>query len=287
MRLGGRVRERVAGVALERRRVEVGPVTFAYGRAGSGPPLVLIHGLGGSTRWWAKNVGPLAEQCEVYVVDLVGFGESRGRRRFVLAEAAGQLAALLDRLGVGPAGVVGYSMGGCIAAELAADFPDCVSRLVLVDAALLPADFLSLRQTLNLARAARRVPLGLLPTMVADALRAGPATVWRATRELLAADLRPKLRRIQAPTLVVWGDRDVVVPLATGQQIVQDLPHGELAIIPGAGHVPMWERPEVFNRLVADFVNAGTASPRPPDAEATNPGGAAFSPAADCPMEPQ
>ena len=195
------------------------------------PAVVLVHGLGVASTYMVPTAARLAPDYPVYAPDLPGFGD----------------------------------------AELAADFPDHVARLVLVDAALLPAGFVSPRQVLNLARAARRAPLRLLPTMVADAHRAGPATVWRATRELLAADLRPKLGRILAPTLVVWGDRDLVVPLATGQQLARDLPRAELAIIPGAGHVPMWERPEAFNRLVAAFAAAGTASPLPPIAAAGRP----------------
>ena len=252
--------------ALERRDVLVGPVTLSHGRAGAGSPLVLIHGLGGSSRWWAKNVGPLAERFEVHVVDLVGFGRSRGRQRFALAEAAGQLASLLDRLGIERAAVVGHSMGGYIAAELAAESPERVSRLVLVDAAMLPAGFVSARQLLNLALTAPRLPATFLPTMASDVGRAGPATLLRAIRELLAADLRPKLERIRAPTLVVWGDRDRVTPLAAGRALTAQLPDARLAVVPGAGHLPMWERPETFNRLVAEFVAAGDEQTQGPNA---------------------
>ena len=229
-------------------RVSVEPVPAAA------PAVVLVHGLGVASTYLVPTAVRLALDYPVYAPDIPGFGESAGRQRFALTDAAGHLAALLDRLGIGPAGVVGHSMGGYVAVELAADFHDRVSRLVLVDAALLPAGFLSPRQLVNLTRAARRAPLRLLPTMVADAHRAGPPTVWRATRELLAADPWPKLGRIQTPTLVVWGERDLVVPPAIGRRLARDLRHGELAIIPRAGHVPMWERPEEFNRLVLDFL---------------------------------
>ena len=160
--------------ALERRDVHLGAVTLSHGRAGAGSPLVLIHGLGGSSRWWAKNIGPLAERFEVHVVDLVGFGESRNRQRFALAEAASQLASLLDQLGIGRAAIVGHSMGGYIAAQLAAEFPERVSRLVLVDAAMLPAGFVSARQLLNLMLAAPRLPARFIPTIASDVRRAGP-----------------------------------------------------------------------------------------------------------------
>src|SRR5581483_1554615 len=116
----------------ERRRIAVGPATIAYEVAGSGPPVVLLHGLSGSSRWWRRNIGALAPHRRVYIVDLIGFGASRGQARFVLAEAAGTLMRWLDLLGLARASLVGHSMGGLIAAELAADAPDRVDRLVLV-----------------------------------------------------------------------------------------------------------------------------------------------------------
>lgn len=245
----------MGGSVLERRRVDLGSVSLTYGHAGTGPPLVLIHGLAGSSRWWEKNVGPLSEHFALYAVDLVGFGESRSRQRFSLTASAGHLAELLERLEVGPAGVIGHSMGGYIAAELAATVPDRVSRLVLVAAAVLPPGFVSPRQALRLVQVARFLPVRFLPTMVADAYRSGPATIGGA-RELLAADLRPQLGRIEAPTLIVWGERDAIVPLDVGRQLVRDLPRAELSIIPEAGHLPMWERPDAFNRVVSSFLTA-------------------------------
>lgn len=268
-----RRRQGTASAAIERRSVRLGPVTLSYGHAGAGPPVVLIHGLGGSGRWWAKNIGPLAERYEIHVVDLVGFGESHDRQRFALAEASHLLASLLEQLEVGPATLIGHSMGGYIAAELAADTPDRVSRLVLVDAAMLPDDFVSPRQVLNLMRTLPRLPARFIPVLAADVHRAGTSTMVRATWELLTADLQPKLSRIQIPTLIVWGGRDRVVPLAAGHALVAQLSDARLAVIPDAGHMPMWERPESFNRLVLDFLAEGGAGARHPTEEAPCPPG--------------
>ena len=241
-------------VEIERRRIQIDSVPIAYEVAGVGPPTVLLHGLSGSGRWWARNVGPLSRRFRVHVVDLLGFGGSRGQP-FVLAEAAAYLAAWMERLDLPRASVVGHSMGGFIAADFAAAFPERVERLVLVDAAALPFDARHLRRPRGLVGVARRLPLRFLPILATDALRAGPVTIARAARELLRSDLGPRLATIAAPTLVVWGEHDTLVPLAVGEQLARALPDGRLVVIPRAGHNPMWDQADEFNRVVADFLS--------------------------------
>src|SRR5688572_662620 len=85
-------------VRLERRQVKVGPATIAYEVAGAGPPVILVHGLSGSSRWWWRTIGALTPYRRVYVVDLIGFGASRAGPPFVLAEAAGYLLRWMDQL---------------------------------------------------------------------------------------------------------------------------------------------------------------------------------------------
>ncbi|MBA3416015.1 MAG: alpha/beta fold hydrolase, partial [Chloroflexia bacterium] len=123
----------------EWRRIEIGGAGIAYRVVGAGPPVVLVHGLAGSGRWWERNVGPLSARFQVFVVDLPGFGGNRVGAPFALVETPALLAAWLDRLGLGRVAVVGHSMGGRVAAELAADAPERVARLVLVAAAIIPA----------------------------------------------------------------------------------------------------------------------------------------------------
>jgi pimeloyl-ACP methyl ester carboxylesterase len=239
---------------LERRRVKLGPATIAYEVAGAGPPVVLVHGLSGSSRWWRRNIGALTPYRRVYVVDLIGFGASRARRPFALAEAAGYLTQWLDQLELERVSVVGHSMGGLIAAELAADAPERVDRLVLVDPAALPLDAHLMTHALSLLHELRYISLSFLPVLLADALRAGPLTLWRATTALMLADLRPKLAQVRAPTLVIWGEHDALAPLALARQLAQYLRYEELVVIKGAGHVPMWDRPQAFNRALTGFL---------------------------------
>jgi pimeloyl-ACP methyl ester carboxylesterase len=241
---------------LERRRAKIGPATIAYEVAGSGPPVVLVHGLSGSSRWWRRNIGALTPHRRVYVVDLIGFGASRARHPFALAEAAGYLGQLLDQLELARVSLVGHSMGGLIAAELAADAPERVDRLVLVDPAALPLDTHLLTHALSLLHELRTISPSFLPVLFADSLRAGPLTFWRAARGLMLADLRPKLALIRAPTLVIWGEHDALVPLAFAQQLAQYLRYEQLVVIKGAGHVPMWDRPQEFNRVLMEFLIA-------------------------------
>ncbi|HET7038029.1 MAG TPA: alpha/beta fold hydrolase [Thermomicrobiaceae bacterium] len=240
----------------EERVVELDGARLSYRVAGSGPALVLIHGLAGSSRWWARNVGPLAERFTVYAVDLLGFGASRGQR-FVLADAAGLLARWLDGLGIYGAGLVGHSLGGLIALDLAAEYPELIARLVLVDAAIFAPGSRPLRYAVNLLRQARYTPLDFTPVVARDALRAGPRAILSAGTALLRGDPRRNLPRLRQPALLIWGERDVVVPVSLGEELAALLPGARLVVLPGAGHNPMWDRPEAFDALVIDFLAAG------------------------------
>ncbi len=241
-----------------RHRVRIGNVELAYEVLGHGPPLLLIHGLSGSGRWWARNVGALAQHFRVYVIDLVGFGASRGGQAFVLPEAAGYLAHWMQASNFPPAVIIGHSMGGQIAAELAADHPELVVRLVLVDPALIPIPPSYARNILNMVREARHVRFDFVPVLVSDALRAGMITLWKAANDLLHTDLRPKLTNIQAPTMVVWGENDALLPLAMTRQLGQHLRFDELVIIKRAGHNPMWDCPHAFNQVVLEFLRGSS-----------------------------
>lgn len=236
-------------------RVAVGQAQVAYQVAGSGPPLVLIHGLSGSTRWWVHNVNVFAAHFTVYSIDLIGFGDSRGHP-FVLCEAANYLVQWMELLGIDQPSIIAHSMGGLIAADLAAEHPEALNKLVLVDAATLPFDYGYMQHAVGLTRAINHLPLSFWPVLATDALRAGPITLFKAAHELLHTDIRRKLVRIKAPTLVIWGEHDTVVPLRLGKQIELFLPRSKLVVISRAGHNPMWDRPQVFNKLVLEFLQA-------------------------------
>ena len=229
------------------------PLTHAF--TGDGPDAVLIHGLAGSGRWWARNIDAFSSRFRVCTVDLAGFGGSRRIRRFQLGEAINVLEEWLDHVGIERSVVVGHSMGGLIAAGLAARSPQRVDRLVLVDAAFLSFEPGVAKQAIRLLREFVASSPDLIRLVARDGFRADPVSLSRATLDLLRLDWRKILPQISAPTLIVWGEEDTVTPLTIGRQIVAEISGARLVIIPGAGHVPMWDQPEQFNADVIAFLS--------------------------------
>ncbi|HEV2121509.1 MAG TPA: alpha/beta hydrolase [Chloroflexota bacterium] len=223
--------------------------------AGSGEAVVLIHGLSGSTLWWRPTLPALLPGYRVFLVDLPGFGRMRRMaRQFALSNAAHWLADWMQAVGLREANVVGHSMGGYIALQLAAIAPHAVSRLILVTPAGMPKSRTILGYTLPLIRALPHMAPRFFPVLVADALRAGPLTVLRAARDLTAQDVRAAASEVRAPTLIVCGRHDTLVPPSAGTVLRQLLPNARYLLIDGAGHVPMYERPSAFNEALLAFL---------------------------------
>ncbi len=225
-------------------RVEGGTVRYRVG--GAGEPLVLVHGLAGSRRWWSANLDALASRFRVHAVDLP--------RGTPLADAPDRLKSWLDAVGIECAHLVGHSLGGLVCARLAAAAPDRVRRLVLVAPVGVRTDRTLLAHVPALAASTLRVSPAFLRLLAADALRLGPHRVLRAARDLLAHDVTEELRRVEAPTLLVWGERDVLVPVASCDVWRQEIADARLVSMPHVGHVPMVERPREFVELVLDFL---------------------------------
>src|SRR6185436_8703597 len=97
-----------------------------------------------------------------------------------------------------------------------------------------------------------------------DAFRAGPASLFLAFSRILRDDVRPLLRQLTLPVLLLWGERDPLVPLSYGRQMASLMPQARLVVIPGSGHLPMWERPEVFNRELLAFIDEVDGAPALP-----------------------
>jgi pimeloyl-ACP methyl ester carboxylesterase len=239
-------------------RVEGYPVRYSV--AGEGDSVVLVHGLSGSMRWWSRNVPALAERYRVHLVNLPGFGTVRPpRRRFVLAEAASWLLAWIEAVGLeGGVHLVGHSMGGYLSLRLAARRPEVVRKLVLVDPAGVPSGRGMLGHLVPLLLAARCATPAFLPVLARDALYAGPATLLRASRDLLAEDVRGDLRRVEAPALLIWGKNDTLIPPSAGELMRAEIPDSRLLVIEGAGHNPMFDRPREFDRALLAFLAGET-----------------------------
>jgi pimeloyl-ACP methyl ester carboxylesterase len=204
---------------------------------GSGPPVVLVHGLSGSWRWWRPIVPALAERRAVHLVDVPRFA---ALARFRPGDAAAWLGRFVEAVAGGPVALVGHSLGGLLVAQLAARRPELVERLGLVAPAGIPSGRGLLGHVLPLAAALRTAPA----RVVGDALRAGPESLLRGALYVTGRDLRPELGAIEAPTLLLWGERDPLVPPRLAGVWLRELPAGRLVVLPGAGHVPMFEAPQ-------------------------------------------
>lgn len=245
-------------MTTDRTRTRIGGFRLSAVHTGSGEPVVLQHGLSGSHRWWRYTAPALAERFRVHVPEMVGFGSSRGSVRHPsLPERAGLLVQWLDALEVERTHFVGHSMGAQVGVHLAARWPDRVRTLVLTDAAGIPHPIS--RDTVvdvvgDLAHVQSWGRLDFLPTIAADAVRAGPATIYRAIRSILADDIRPLLSRVRAPLLLIWGENDPITPVEDGRAIEARVPGARLVVIPGASHNPMADRPDAFNRALLEFL---------------------------------
>lgn len=238
----------------ERHWCELDNARIHYQTAGSGDPVVLIHGLSASSRWWHRNIDALAAHFTLYTIDLIGFGRSRGRQRFVLSESSALLARWMETIGLERAHIVGHSMGGYIAAQLAAEHPEKIDRLVLVDAAVPLPRKSRLQHLAHLSREMRYTPPQFLHLLATDALLAGPRTVVSAANQLLVADLEPEIGKIIAPVLLIWGEGDPLVPLTIADRLEELIPNVRRHVIPNSGHKPMLERPDEFNTAVIEFL---------------------------------
>jgi pimeloyl-ACP methyl ester carboxylesterase len=257
--------------------VRVNGLEIAYERVGEGPPVVLVHGATVDSRMWQPQLDALADEFTVVAWDEPGAGRSSDvPAGFGLADYAHSLAALIDALELGPAHVAGRSWGGTVVLELYRHHAEFVVTLILVDTyagwkGSLPEE--EVRARVELYRRVVAAPAGefdptppglfagdppaefvpLLEAMATDVRRESMSTALSVMAE---ADQRDLLPRIAVPTLLIWGERDARSPLGVARQFERAIPHTQLVVIPGAGHVSNLEQPEPFNDAVRAFCRA-------------------------------
>ncbi len=260
----GRAGEQSGAGRVTAHSVRAGRARVHYLTAGEGPPLVLIHGLSASSRWWSRNINALAAGRRVYALDMVGFGRSWPKHRFSLDRATEAVLAWMDAIGLKQADFCGHSMGGQLCIRLAAAHPARVDRLVLVNASGLPLGAPALRLAWRCVRSSGHTRFTFAPIVLRTTLQAGPFVLLGATRSLLRDDVGAMLAHgIAAPTLVVCAERDVLIPPAVGRALHAAIPGSRLVVIPGAGHNVMYELAPRFNGLVLDFLaRTPTAQPQ-------------------------
>jgi pimeloyl-ACP methyl ester carboxylesterase len=257
--------------------VEVDGLRVGYERAGQGPPLVLLHGyVGDGATTWRGQLEGLSDRFTVVAWDAPGAGGSSDPpESFGLAGYADCLAGFIGRLGLEHPHVVGLSFGGALALELYRRHPGVPATLVLASAyagwgGSLPADVTAqrLRQALALSELSGEEFVGtLLPTMFSEgtapeavaafgaSMRSFHPAGFRAMARASAGNVREVLGRIEVPTLLVYGDRDVRAPLAVAEDLHAAIPGSRLVVLPGVGHACSIEAPDGFNRVVRDFLS--------------------------------
>jgi pimeloyl-ACP methyl ester carboxylesterase len=230
-------------------------------------PLLFIHGWGVSSEAFGEFFDRLAERYRVVAPDLPGFGRSRSAGRAVSYEAyADALVAILADLGIERSHVVGLSMGGGIALTLAARHPGLVRALVLmaptgcpdVSLARLACDrVLELAEQL-LAPAPVRGKALVARTFGVNLLR-HPASLVATVRMVASRRIVEEARRITAPTLLLWGERDRTIPPRLAPQFTDRLPRSTLRVVPAAFHEMATARPEETAAIIHDFISRAQA----------------------------
>jgi pimeloyl-ACP methyl ester carboxylesterase len=240
--------------------VAAGGWPVRYRAAGSGPPVVLVHGLGVSADYWWRVGPPLAAAgYRVLAPDLPGFGRTPGPRGGLsIAEQADAVLRWVDALGLESAVMVGHSLSCQALVELAAARPERVRALVLAAPTGAPRSFPLLRQAVGLLRDVPRESLPLAAFVAQAYLRAGPWRLWRSWR--MGAEENPLAAapRVPAPTLVLVGRRDPVVPRAFAEALAAALPRGRLEWVEGAAHALIFDgAEEVVERILRRVKSEG------------------------------
>jgi pimeloyl-ACP methyl ester carboxylesterase len=261
------------------------------------PPLIFIHGLSGCWQNWLEQIPHFARDHRVIAVDLPGFGESEmPAEEISISGYADAIDALMTELGIDSAQVIGNSMGGFIGAELAIQHPARVERLVLVAAAGLSIESIRTERTQGLRHRAENVAFFSLGHLASRSHQVALRPRLRAALLLLVAahpaqlpgplaaeqvkgsgkpgfsdaleamcryPLRDRLEKIGCPTLIIWGDKDRLVPLKDASIFEKLIPDSRKVVYEDTGHVSMMERPARFNEDVRAFLEEAPGEQEP------------------------
>ena len=278
------------------RQAEVHGSRINYVDLGDGEeePIVFVHGLGGQWQNWLENLPRAAQERRVIALDLPGFGLSPLPREDVSIPGYGRsVEGLCEQLGLGRVDIVGNSMGGFVAAEVAIQFRERIDQLVLVSAAGITSSDIVQAPILTLGRiaaaiasygaarhrqvASRRItrhaalalvarhPSLLKPDLAYEGFFKGTGKPGfdAALRASLQYDFRDRLPDIRVPTLIVWGENDSIIPVRDANEFERLIPDSRKVVMRETGHIPMAERPAAFNDLLMDFLaEKGAASER-------------------------
>jgi pimeloyl-ACP methyl ester carboxylesterase len=278
--------------SFEAREVELHSHRMIYRIAGSGPPVVLIHGMVNSSRHWEEVALRLARECTVVAPDLLGHGDSAAvRGDYSLGAHAASIRDLLAAIGIDRSTIVGHSLGGGVAMQFFYQFPQRVERLVLVSSGGLGRNVSPLLRGATLPGAAALLWAVAHPRVLSALWDAGERmrgrgsgkgvylqAIVRALKPLeqpgarkaflhtLRSVIDARGQRVSAvdrlyllrdfPTLVVWGERDHTIPVSHGRDASATIPGCRFETLPRAAHFPHLEDPEGLAAVVSDFLRS-------------------------------
>lgn len=284
---------------IERCEIELHGQRYSYCTAGSGSLVVLLHGIAASSATWQDVIPRLLGQHAVIAPDLLGHGKSaKSSGDYSLGTYANLVRDLLEALGQNRCTIVGHSLGGGVAMQFSYQFPERCERLVLVSAGGLGREVHPILRAAALPGAKMVLPwlsvagartIGtLVKTMGRFGFRASTdlGETWRSFAALEDPSARKAFlqtvrnlidfggQRVSAtdklylaaelPTMLIWGERDPLIPVAHARLAHDAIPSSRIEIFPGAGHYPHLDDPERFARVLLDFIR--TTQPRPVDA---------------------
>ncbi len=275
-------------LSLIPRTIDANGNTIFYVVKGEGKPLILIHGYGAGIWLWEKQIDILSQRYRVYALDLLGHGFSdRPRIAYTPETYIHSFTDFMDAIGVEKATLIGNSMGGGLAWSVAGLFPDRVEKLILIDC--IPPDVLDQvrNDSFKALVAVERFPFLLylafanrnrdsirwiLQECVTDKTLITPKTVdrhyqlsrirgttwsrystFRNAKD--AVRLKEYLSRIDRPTLLIWGEEDLLLPPSVGEGLQRAIAGSTLQVIEKSGHIPMWETPEKVNPFIVAFLS--------------------------------
>ena len=265
-----------------------------YQVKGEGTPLILIHGFASSIVTWHRNIDDLARDHRVYAIDLKGWGlsDKPSDGDYSLLAQAHHLRSFMTALGIERAVLVGHSMGGTVCAHFAIEYPDDVLGIVLIDPAgarrfpylwllsraldvpvlrrwmRLGMQYAMSNETLISSGMPRAYynPANLTPEMKASLLAPFHTEGFddafiKFSRDMRHMKLHGRTHRVQCPTLIVWGEHDLVVPPVDGRYFVEQIQNSRLVVLPKAGHLPHDEQADTVNALIREFTAGLRPSP--------------------------
>jgi pimeloyl-ACP methyl ester carboxylesterase len=242
----------------------------------AGEPVILLHGYSDSWFSWSRVLPLFPSSWRVYALDQRGHGESgQPESGYAMRDLGADVVAFMDAKGIRRATVVGHSLGGFVAQQVAALAPERVERLVIVASAPhlsgmngapefeqavmgltdpVPEAF---AREFQMSTIHRPLPAEFVDRTVVESLKL-PARVWHALMQGMVDETPAELSAARFPTLLLWGDKDAVFPRATQDGLQARIPGARLIVFPETGHAVHWERPEQFTEDLRDFINART-----------------------------